>query len=406
MAKSTEKKTNKKKILKPRYAFFMWLTRIILFPIIKFKYRAKIKKFNGLKGRNFVILFNHQTPFDQFFVLSAFKGAIRLLSTEDVVSNGKISHLLKYAYGIVPIKKHTTDVKAVMECIKIAESGGTLAIAPEGNRTYSGETSYIRPAIASLLLMLKLPVVFFTIRGGYGVQPRWSDVRRKGKMSCQVTRVLEYDEYKDMGKGELLDLITSELYVNESSDGEKFYSKKRAEKLERVLYVCPHCGFSEFKSEKNKVYCTKCNREAVYGEDKTFSGDFPFKAVLEWCKFQEDYIVKTDFTALGEKAIFNDSAKVLEVIPYVKKVPIYKRAKIRLFGDKMTITGDGKELVLTFDKISAATVLGRNKLNVYTIDKVYQLKGDSSFNALKYMHFYNVYSQKLEGKTGDFIFGI
>ena len=405
MAAKTERKKDKRKVLRPRYAFFMWLTRIILFPIIKFGYKAKIKRFKGLKGRNFVVLFNHQTPFDQFFVLASFKRTIRLLSTEDVISNGRISHLLSFCYGIIPIKKHTTDFKAVMECLKVAKCGGNIAIAPEGNRTYSGETSYIRPAIASLLLKMQLPVVFFKINGGYGVLPRWSDVKRKGKMSCEVTRVMEYDEYKDMGKDEFAELIRSELYVNESDDGEKFYSKKSAEKLERVLYVCPHCGFSEFLSEKDTVVCKSCGRKAKYNADKTFSGDFPFLTLLEWYKYQEDVIVKSDFTA-GGSPIFKDVAKVSRVIPYVKKVPLYKNAEISLYTDKIVFRSGEVKTDLPFDKIGAVTVLGRNKLNVYTDDTVYQIKGNRSFNALKYMHFYNVYSQKRGGKTDDFFFGI
>ena len=63
-------------------------------------------------------------------------------------------------------------------------------------------------------------------------------------------------------------------------------------------------------------------------------------------------------------------------------------------------------MILPFDKISSVTVLGRNKLNVYFGEDIYQFKGNKSFNALKYMHFYNVYSQKREGKKDGFVFGI
>ena len=391
---------------KARYGFFMWLTRIIVLPVIKFSYRAKIKKFKGLDKKNCLILFNHQTPFDQFFVLSAFKKTIRLVSTEDVTSNGFASRLLTGAYGIIPIKKQTSDVKAVLECMQIAKNGGTIAVAPEGNRTYSGETCYIRPSIAGLIKVLKLPVVFFKIRGGYGVEPRWSNVKRKGKMTCEVTRVLEYDEYKDLSKDEIYETVKTELYENESDDGEKFYSKKSAEKLERVFYVCPYCGFAEFTSKNDAVTCKKCNRTAKYGADKTFSGDFPFKTVLEWYRFQEDYIVKADMTGYKETPAFTDIAKMSRVIPYVRKAPIFKGAEVSLFSDRITVKSGKAENILPFDKISSVSVLGRNKLNVYFGDDIYQFKGKKSFNALKYMHFYYVYSQKKEGKESGFFFGI
>ena len=35
------------------------------------------------------------------------------------------------------------------------------------------------------------------------------------------------------------------------------------------------------------------------------------------------------------------------------------------------------------------TLLGKNRLDIYHGDLVYQIKGDFHFNALKYLNFYN-----------------
>ena len=40
----------------------------------------------------------------------------------------------------------STDTRAIRTMIKVAREGGTVALAPEGNRTYSGKTEYMRPA--------------------------------------------------------------------------------------------------------------------------------------------------------------------------------------------------------------------------------------------------------------------
>ena len=397
------------KIMKPRYKFFLWLTRVLTSPLIKFKYHAKIEKFDGRNGRNYLILFNHQTPFDQFFIVSAFrslKSTIRLVATEDVTSNGFFSKFLTYAYGIIPFKKQTIDVKAVAECVKTARCGGNVALAPEGNRTYSGETCYIRPSVSSLIKALKLPVVFFVIKGGYGVEPRWSSVKRKGKMTCGVTRVIEYEEYKDLSKEELYSIVKNELYRNESNDGEVFKSRKKAEKLERLIYVCSHCGFSEFTSRGNTLTCKSCGRKAKYNENKTFSGDFPFKTVLEWYKYQEDYIRKADLSNYVDKPAFADKARISRVIPYKRKVPMYKNAKLSLFADRLEIKSKKGEAVIRFDDMSGATVLGRNKVNLITADAVYQIKGNKAYNAIKYMHFYFAFAQNKENADGSTFFGI
>ena len=43
---------------------------------------------------------------------------------------------------------------------------------------------------------------------------------------------------------------------------------------------------------------------------------------------------------------------------------------------------------LLFSDIMAMSVLGRNKLNIYYGDYVYQLKSHKRFNALKYVNIY------------------
>lgn len=110
-----------------------------------------------------------------------YRGPVYYVASEDLFSNGFVSGLLRYAVAPIPIRKQTTDIRSVMNCIKVAKEGGTIAIAPEGNRTFSGRTEYIKPSIVGLVRVLKLPVAFIRIEGGYGVQPRWSDVVRKGK---------------------------------------------------------------------------------------------------------------------------------------------------------------------------------------------------------------------------------
>ena len=161
----------------------------------------------------------------------------------------------------IPIRKQTTDIKAVKDCIKVAREGGTICLAPEGNRTFHGKTVYMNPAIASLAKKLALPIAFFRIEGGYGIQPRWSDVTRKGTMRSYVSRVMEPEEFQDMSRDDLATLIRRELWVDEANVSGKFIHPKNAEFLERAMYVCPWCGLSTFESHADVIHCTKCGRQ-------------------------------------------------------------------------------------------------------------------------------------------------
>ena len=136
-----KKNIKKQPWIKPRHKVITRLAASILYPYVKFEYGIKIERFKDQGNRPYLVLYNHQTGFDQFFLGMAFRGAIYYVATEDIFSNGCISRLLTWAVNLIPIKKQTLDMRAIMNCIQVAKEGGTIALAPEGNRTYSGKTS-------------------------------------------------------------------------------------------------------------------------------------------------------------------------------------------------------------------------------------------------------------------------
>lgn len=393
---------SKNKWIKLRHKIITAIAFFVVAPLTIIKYRVKIVPFKA-KKKQYLILLNHQTAFDQFFVSIAFRKALYFLASEDLFSKGFISRLLEFAVAPIPIRKQTSDIKAVKTCIRVAKEGGSIVIAPEGNRTYDGKPVYINPSIASMARMLKLPIALFRIEGGYGVQPRWSDVIRKGKMKAYVSRILEPEEYLSLSDDELFDLIKNELDVNEACESGEFYHKNQAEFLERVIYVCPFCGLSSFESNGDVIKCKKCLKEVRHLPNKSLKGidfDFPFNFVGEWYDYQCDFVRKLDFNNLKDTVLYKDYAKLSEVIIYKNKKVLCENAEISLYTDKIII--NGKEYA--FKDLSAVTVLGKNKLNLYFDDKLYQLKGDKRFNALKYVNLFNLSKEeKKELAYGKFL---
>ena len=403
-------KKQKKKWVRFRHRVITEIARWVLSPYIYLTYRVKVEKFRDQGKRNYLVLLNHQTPFDQFFVGMAFKGPVYYVATEDIFSLGWISKLLRWAIAPIPIRKQTTDVGAVMNCIRVAREGGTIAMAPEGNRTYSGRTEYMNPAVAGLIKKMKLPIALFRIEGGYGVEPRWTDGRRKGPIKGYVSRVMEPEEYLEMSNDALVSAITEGLYVDEAAADGPYRSQKRAEYLERAVYVCPTCGLSKFESHGNEITCCTCGRTVTYGEDKTLKGvgfEFPFRFVAQWYDYQKDYVNQMNLTQYTAKPLFVDEAAVSEVIVYEKKVLLREKADIALYGDRVVFDeGTESEFGIPFADALAVTVLGRNKLNIYYDKRVFQLKGGKRFNALKYVHFCYRCKNILRGEESDQFLGI
>jgi 1-acyl-sn-glycerol-3-phosphate acyltransferase len=353
---------------------------------------------------------NHQTAFDQFFVGLAFKQPVYYLASEDIFSIGFASKLIKYLVEPIPIKKQTTDIRAVLNCIKVSREGGTIAIAPEGNRTYSGKTEYMNPAIAGLARTLKLPILLYRIEGGYGVQPRWSDVTRKGKMRAYVSQVISPEEYKDMTNEELFARIEEGLFVDEATVEGEYHHKKRAEYLERAIYVCPYCGLSKWESHGMTATCTTCNRSISYEPNKELRGigfDFPFRFMADWYEYQKNFVNELDVMEYIHSPLFRDTASLSEVIVYKKKQPLRKEAQLALYGDRIVVDeGSKDELTFHFDDVNALAVLGRNKCNIYHNGKVYQVKSHKRFNALKYVNIYYRYKNIRKGDCDGKFLGL
>ena len=346
-----EKSKKKEPWLKYRHRIVRNVAYAVMYPYTRIKYGIEIERFRAQGDRAYLILMNHQTAFDQFFVGMTFRGPVYYVASEDLFSNGWISSLLRWLVAPIPIKKQTSDVAAVKNCVRVAKEGGTIAIAPEGNRTYSGRTGYMNPAIASLAKLIKLPVALLRIEGGYGVHPRWSDVVRRGKMRAYVSRVIEPEEYAGLSKSELLAIIEEGLAVDEGvADG---------------LY----------------------------------------KSGRDWYDYQEQFVRSLDLTKWTEEPLYRDSVRLSEVVVYERKALLRRDASVSLYGDRIVIDeGSGEELVFPFREVSAVSVLGRNKLNIYHGERLYQLKGGKRFNALKYVNIY--YRSKNMGrgdKSGEFL---
>ncbi len=400
------KKVSKKPWMAFRHRVVRNIAYAVLYPYSRLKYGIQVERFKEQGDRPYLIVFNHQTAFDQFFVGMAFRGPVYYLASEDLFSNGFVSALIRWLVAPIPIKKQTTDLKAVKTCIRVAREGATIALAPEGNRTYSGKTEYMSASIVTLARKMHLPLALYRIEGGYGVHPRWSDTLRKGAMRSYVSRVIEPEEYDTMDDATLMATIERELYVDECAGDAVFLSSKRAEYLERAMYVCPFCGLSRFESHGNEITCRTCGRTVTYGEDKRLEGvgfDFPFAYTTQWYDYQKDFVNALDVMQYTDEPLYRDTASLYEVIVYKKKGLLRKTATLALYGDRLVIDeGTDNALVLPFETLSAVSVLGRNKLNIYHDKTIYQIKSDKRFNALKYVNIYyrwkNIHRGESDGK--------
>lgn len=395
----------KNKWIKPRHRRYWNFANWLLAPIIKSKYNMQVVDFEDNKGQ-YLVLANHQTPFDQFFVTKLFKGDVYFVCTEDLLSNKLVGGILKHCIAPIPIQKGALDLGTIKTCARVAKEGGTVVLFPEGNRTYSGKTGYIKPAVSKLAKFLKLPIALVRQTGGFGAEPRWSNVIRKGKCQIAVSKVLTYDDYKTMSDDELYQLICQELFVDDCQSDTTFKSNRRAEYIERAMYICPHCGLTTFVSNKNTFSCTKCGTTVEYCPNNKLQakvGEWPFATIGQWYDYQCDFVNSLTLDTALDTPLYQDVVAWRQVIVGKRKKTICKKVQLTLYPDRIEFATQKQSWTFTYADISAMAVMGRNKLNFHCGGKIYQVKGKKRFNALKYMNIFYRYKNIQEDNHGTFL---
>lgn len=394
----------------------MWCKRrhkivtAIIRPIFKFHFKSKY----NLNVRIFkeidypaLILSNHVTSLDPFIVGSYFKQPLYYMASTDLFQHFFLGKLIKFLVNPIPkMKSKKSDLTAIKSCIKVAKENGTICIFPEGNRTVTGKLGNVDKSIAKLAKSLKLPIVLFNIHGGYGTEPRWGKGVRKGKMHCEVRKVLSYDDYKDLELDELYDIIVENLSVDDLNYYDRYKSSKNAMYLERVLYVCPECGaFHTLKSKGNIISCVKCGLQTTYQSNLTFISDnnnFKFKNVHEWYNYQIDVVMNKDY--INNECIYEDDVYLTMPRLYKSKKKL-GYGKIKIYPDRFEVcVKNTKECyVFEFENIEAVTYLGKKKMNIYYKGVTYQVFDKIDSNFLKYVHIFYILRNKGEGKNDVFI---
>lgn len=392
-------KKKNKHVLK-RHRFIYWFLRygVKLFVRIVWGYSSKAK-YKIAKGERVLVLSNHQTDFDPLCIVPAFNRPVYPVGT-DTLFAGKLScHFFGKTLGMIPKRKGTADLRASVSMLQTVQEGGSLLLFPEGNRTYAEFQYYINENFPKFVKSLKCTLLLFRLEGGTGTQPRFKFKRRKGKFTGRITKVLKYDEYKDIPDEELLKIIKDGIRFYDSESGQLFKSKTRAQYLERMLFVCPKCGaMHKLVSHEEHLTCTNCGLDLTFGEDlHLYSEDpsFKFNKLVDYWNYQKR-VIKDMEIKKGETIFHDNNIELYIANPYTKRKLIYE-------GD-VTLTDEEfifGETHLPVREIKYGSVLSGKKL-IFTIGETnYLLKGHPRFNPLKYIFVLNKLDTIMKEKHSD-----
>ena len=384
--KTLDKDSTKKKQkhwVKKRHAAVFAFLRFAMAPFLWLRYHYRAEKAPIRKGPC-IVLSNHQATMDPFFISKAFPFQLYFYASDDLF-NLKVSPLIRYLAAPIPKSKSVADLKAVMISLRVLREGGAIGITPEGNRTLSGRQWEMGDSVAKLVKTAKVPLVLFNLCGGYGTDPRWGvKIRRGTKFVGRVRRILTPEEYAGMSDEELFGIIKNELDVDDTLSGKRYKSRRRAEYIERALYMCPVCGsIGTIHSHGTGFCCTSCKTEAEYTEDLKISPPVGgYSRIYEWYEWERQEIARR---ILGGEKISDGDILFRESVKLQKKIKLPGNT-VTLDKDSLMISGGGAETRYPLAEIDAITAVGKKKFNFYYKGKILQVKGGKRFCAIKYVH--------------------
>lgn len=361
-----------KLVVKVWMLFFTWYYRIT------FHISKDLKVFD----QSYLLLSNHYGRYDPFIISYPFKKRPNFISSDSILRDKVIGFLFK-GLGAMPKKKGVRDTYIIREMVKVIRSGGSLALFPEGARSWTGETNYIDDSIAKLIKLLKVPVITVRMKGAYALDPRWAIPLRRAKVDIDYQLGFTKEDITSLTENEIMDKLLDMLYQDDMKYLKEnkiiINSNKRAEFIDLVLFQCPDCKeFSGFNAQGNNFKCRACGVDNIMNDHGMFERadgvGARFDNIQDWINWQNKnlvQIIKAKLNSGVKGSLFNARDMIVH---YAKGNEVLKpigMGHIMFFHDKVRISIGDKDVDLLWADVQ---VIGPQHL-----ERIELLCGDEAY---------------------------
>lgn len=143
-----------------------------------------------------IIIGNHQSHLDPFFIGGSVNRRVRWMSKEENFQT-PIVRTLFTNLGAFELKRGAHDQHAWDEAKSILANGGWVGIFPEGTRSEDGEVSEFHTGAVRLAIETGVPIVPTYVIGSRNALPKGKLMMRPTKVRVRVGKPVYYDDYKD-----------------------------------------------------------------------------------------------------------------------------------------------------------------------------------------------------------------
>lgn len=367
--------------------------RPLLGPVIRGIVNYEYEEIPEVEGP-YLLLANHNTDLDPILLSMSSKRALSFVATEKITRMGIIGKLAVTLADPILHRKGKNGKKTVLSILSRLKEGRSVAMFPEGNRSFNGLSCEMSKTNARLIQSSGSTLITYRFEGGYLTSPRWGKGLRKGRMRGKLSGVYSPNELKEMSLDEINELLRRDLFVDAYADQEadpvRYRGKKRAEGIETAVFMCPDCGeIGTLESLGNEVSCY-CGFKAVYDEyGYLVKEDGTRLTVTDLDRSQRKKL--SELVRLnGGFPVFKDRV-TMNVIDTLHKVTLKKEAEISAYPDRIVIDGEG----YSFERVEGIAVHRKNLLivNIAEMEDHFEFTGSKRFSALKYMYLFRMYKE-------------
>jgi hypothetical protein len=274
-------------------AFFVLRPAIELWMRVVAKRSVSVGPGVDFKRREpFVLLANHSFAMDVVHVPLPFRITPQIVASRDMFVNPFERFVLSYVARCIMAPKGGGDVRTVKELMRAVAAGYPVLLFPEGDISFFGRSGELPKAVAMLVRKLGLDVITCRVSGGYLSAPRWAKAARGGRaIGLRYELALSSAEATALSLGEIHERLAARLahdeYAAQRSLMARHPSKRGAEGLEDVLYVCPSCrAIASMAASCNELSCLSCGAKGSLDEYGFLRG-WAYDSPADWDRFQK-----------------------------------------------------------------------------------------------------------------------
>ncbi len=410
-AKAKQKRRKEKRKIR-NSMMFNNILKVILGAYLQIRFNVVVEErsvFKGLKPPYFVMS-THNCFWGPFFVANYVPYPVSY-----VVSDANFRNpLMKFGLsmiGSIPKTKVLSDMDTVKHILDVKNREGVIGLYPEGQNSYDGHSLPLVFSTAKLVKRLAIPVIIADKSGSYLSMPRWAKASRKGKVLLSYKMGFTSEDLKSLSVDEIFARLQEYLTHDEFEFQRKamipFKGRDRAEYLEILLFICPHChSLARLESKGNDFTCKECGYQVHYNEYGFFESaneHIYFDNLRDWNMWQLDYL-RTTLTERVEKSteqVFLEDPNMNIHVGY-KSNPMEKSGTgtMQLFYDHLLfLDNEGEILSFPFDDILGINMHNGEKMEFYFRDTLFRLDCDNKRVSLYKWYNFIKFFQDYKGKV-------